>query len=253
MRKAFTRALYAVSAAAMVTATVGMSAGMANASTQGPKDTVACGSNCVSIFSDQLGSGTTMNAFVNGDTGAGGRVGTPVNMHVAGNFRPNGDFTPSLSGFVFQFCGFLANDFFSPTSFVCTHYPLFAVLELNWSPFGNQTGFCAGVKSAVANTQVTLQPCGTTAKTVWIADRIHSTTGSNCLIPASPPVSPGDPSVNFCPLINGGDTNFSQPLVLTLDTGTNRPTNQLKLERELLVGSVARSNQQFAFFFGPVS
>ncbi len=253
MRMRFTKAFYAVSAAAVITASLGLSAGVATASTQGPKDTVACGSNCVSIFSDQLGSGTTMNAFVKGDTGVGGRVGTPVNMHVAGNFRPNGDFTPSISGFVFQFCGFLANDFFSPTSFVCTHYPLFAVIELSWSPFGNQSSLCAGVSQATAGRQVTLQPCGTTPKTVWIADRIHSTQGSNCLIPASPPVSPGDPSVNFCPLINGGDTNFSQPLVLTLDTGTNHPTNQLKIERELLVGSIARSNQQFAYFFGPVS
>src|ERR1700722_2461183 len=253
MRKAFTKAIYAVSAAAMVTASLGLSAGIASAATHAKKDTVACGSNCISLFSDQLGSSVTMNAFVPGDTGVGGHFGTPVNLHLAGNYRPNGDFQPSISGFVFQYCGFLANDFFSPTSFICTHYPLFAVIEFNWAPFGNQSGFCAGVKSAVANEKITLQPCGETAKTVWVADRIHSTNGTNCLIPASPPVSPGDPSVNFCPLINGGDTNFSQPLVLTLDTGTNRPTNQLSISRELLVGSVARSNQQFAYFFGPVT
>ncbi|HET9894075.1 MAG TPA: hypothetical protein VFQ44_04010 [Streptosporangiaceae bacterium] len=253
MRKRFTRAFSAVSAAALITAGLGLSAGIASASTEGPKDTVACGANCVSIFSDTLGSGVTMNAFVHGDTGVGGRVGTPVNMHIAGNFRPNGDFTPSISGFVFQFCGFLANDFFSPTSFVCRHYPLFAVIELNWSAFGNQSGFCAGVSRATAGRMVTLQPCGATAKTVWIADRIHSTQGTSCLIAATPPVSPGDSSVNFCPLINGGDRNFSQPLVLTLDTGTKHPANQLKLGRELLVGNIARSNQQFAFFFGPVS
>jgi hypothetical protein len=251
MRNRFTKALYAVSAAAVITASFGASAGVASAATHGKKDTVACGSNCVSIFSDQLGSSVTMNAFINGDTGVGGKTGTPVNMHVAGNFRPNGDFTPSLTGFVFQYCGFLANDFFSPTSFICTHYPFFAVIELNWSPFGNQSGWCAGVSQATANRQVTLQPCGETAKTVWVADRIHSTNGTNCLIPASPPVSAGDPSVNFCPLINGGDTNFSQPLVLTLITGSNRPANQLILSRELLVGSVARSNQQFAYYFGP--
>jgi hypothetical protein len=253
MRKRFTKAFYAVSAAAVVTASLGLSAGVASAATHAKKDTVACGSNCVSLFSDQLGSSVTMNAFIAGDTGVGGRFGTPVNMHLAANYRPNGDFQPSISGFVFQYCGFLANDFFSPTSFICQHYPLFAVIELNWAPFGNQSGFCAGVSRATSGRQVTLQPCGSTAKTVWVADRIHSTTGSNCLIPASPPVSAGDPSVKFCPLINGGDTNFSQPLVLTLDTGTNRPTNQLSISRELLVGSVARSNQQFAYFFGPVS
>jgi len=253
MRKRFTKAFYVMSAAAVITASLGASAGVATAATSHPKDTVACGSNCVSLFSDQLGSSVTQNAFVPGDTGVGGRVGTPVNLHIAGNFRPNGDFTRSIDGFVFQFCGFLANDFFSPTSFICTHYPFFVVSEFNWSPFGNQTGFCTGVRAAVSGAQVTLQPCGVTAKTLWIADRIHSTLGTNCLIPTGQPVSPGDPSVNFCPLINGGDTNFSQPLVLTLNTGTNRPSNQLQLYRELLVGSVARSNQQWAFYFGPVT
>jgi hypothetical protein len=253
MRKSLTKAFYAVSAAAVVTASLGLTAGAATAATHGKKDTVACGANCVSLFSDQLGSSVTMNAFIPGDSGVGGRTGTAVNLHVAGNFRPNGDFSPSISGFVFQYCGVLANDFFSPTSYICQHYPFFAVIELNWAPFGNQSGLCAGVRSAINNARVTLQPCGTSPNTVWVADRNYSTIGSNCLIPASPPVSAGDPSVNFCPLINGGDTNFSQPLVLTLNTGTNRPTNQLQLYRELLVGSEARSNQQFAYFFGPVS
>jgi len=253
MRKRFTKALYAVSAAAVITASFGASAGVATAATSHPKDTVACGSNCVSLFSDKLGSSVTMNAFVPGDTGVGGHVGTPVNLHIAANDRPNGDFTRSIDGFVFQFCGFLANDFFSPTSFICTHYPFFVVSEFNWSPFGNQSGLCAGVRTAVNDANVTLRPCGVTATTLWIADRIHSTLGTNCLVPTTQPVSPGDPSVNFCPLINGGDTNFSQPLVLTLDTGTNHPTNQLQLERELLVGNIARSNQQWAFYFGPVT
>jgi hypothetical protein len=253
MRKRFTKAFYAVSAAAVITASVGASAGVATAATSHPKDTVACGSSCVSLFSDQLGSSVTQNAFVNGDTGAGGRVGTPVNLHVAGNFRPNGDFTRSIDGFVFQFCGFLANDFFSPTSFICTHYPFFVVSEFNWSPFGNQSGLCTGVARAIAGEQVTLRPCGVSANTLWIADRINSTQGTNCLVPTGQPVAPGDPSVNFCPLINGGDTNFSQPLVLTLNTGTNKPTNQLQLSRELLVGNIARSNQQWAFYFGPVT
>lgn len=253
MRKRFTRAFYAVSAAAVITAGLGLSAGVASAGTHGKKDTIACGSNCISLFSDQLGSSVTMNAFVPGDTGVGGRVGTPVNMHIAGNFRPNGDFTRSVAGFVFQFCGFMANDFFSPTSFVCTHYPMMVVSEFNWAPFGNQSDLCAGVSRAVSGSMVTLRHCGVTASTLWISDQNHSTNGGDCMIATTAPVSPGDPSVNFCPLINGGDTNFSQPLVMTLEIGTRNPSNQLKLERELLVGGVARSNQQFAFYFGPVS
>src|SRR5580658_10246506 len=256
MFKRFTKAFYAVSAAAVVTAGLGLSAGAASAATHvthSKKGTVACGGNCVNIFSDVLGSSVTMNAYLHLDNGSGGYTGAPVNLHLASNNRPNGDFSPSISGFVFQYCGFLANDFFSPTSYICQHYPLFAVIELNWAPFGNQSGLCAGVRYAVNNARVTLQPCGTSPNTVWVADRNASTLGSNCLLPQTPPVSAGDPSVNFCPLINGGDSNFSQPLVLTLNTGTNFPANGLFLNRLLLVGNQARSNQQFAYFFGPVS
>jgi hypothetical protein len=254
MRKRFTRAFYAVSAAAVVASSLGLSVGTASAVTHVKKDTVACGSSCVSLFSAQLGSSTTLNAYVPGDTGAGGKVGQKVNMHLAGNFRPNGDFEPSISGFVFQYCGFLANDFFSPTSYVCTHYPFFDVIELNWAPFGNESALCAGVaKGGVAGESVTLQDCGMSANTVWILDRNNATLGTDCRVATTPPVGPGnDPSVNYCPWINGGDTKFSQPLVMTLNTGTQKPTNQVMLQPESHVGGLVRTNQLFAFYFGPV-
>jgi hypothetical protein len=251
MRKRFTLAFYAMSATAMVTMGLGLTATTANATTHTKKDTVACGSACISIFSDQLGSSTTMNAFVPGDTGAGGKIGQKVNMHVAGNFRPNGDFVPSVIGQVFQFCGFFANDFFSPTSYVCLHYPFFEVFEAEWSPNGNSTGLCAGVAVAgVNNESVTLRPCGSSSKTLWIADRTNGT-GGDCRTAAVPPVPAGG-TANFCPWVNASDTSFSDPLVLTLNTGTQNPTNQLMISRELLVGGIARTNQLFSFFFGPV-
>lgn len=256
MPKRFTRAFYAVSAAAIVASSFGLSAGTASAVTHSPKDTAACGTNCVSVFSRQLGSGTTLNAYVPGDTGSGGKVGQKVNMRLANNTRPNGDWTPDITGFVFQFCGFLANDFFSPTSYVCLHYPFFAVIEMAWSPFGNQTSLCAGVKTGgVPGENVTLQNCGASANTVWIADRNNEAGPSaNCLDPTSPadlPVGPNDPNITFCPWINGGDTAFSQPLVLTLNTGTTKPTNQLFLEPETHVGGVVKGTQLFAYFDDP--
>ena len=256
MPKRFTRAFYVASATAVVASSLTLSAVAASASTRSPADTAACGTNCVSLFSRQLGSGTTLNAYVPGNTGTGGRIGQKVNLHLAANNRPNGDWQPSLSGFVFQFCGFLANDFFSPTSYVCLHYPFDAVLQMNWSPFGNQSGFCAGVdKGGVNNESVTLQDCGSgSPNTVWIADEAHSTKHIGCLAPVPPiflPVGPNNPFLQFCPLINGGDTSFAQPLVLTLNTGTQRPTNQLMLQRETLVAGVAMGTQQFAFFLDP--
>lgn len=66
---------------------------------------------------------------------------------------------------MFQFCGEDANDFFSPTSYVCLNYPLFQVAEMEWAPFGNGSGLCAGVAQAgVNNENVTPQTCGVTNK-----------------------------------------------------------------------------------------
>ena len=260
MRTRFTRALYAASAAAVVAGSLTLTAGSATGATHAKTGTVACGRACVNIFAAQFGSNVTMNAFVPGDTGAGGRVGQKVNMRLDGNFRPNGDFTRVVVGVVTQFCGTSANDFFSPTSYVCTHYPFpfFPVTELSWSPFGNQSNLCAGVaRGGVAGEDVTLQPCGVSANTVWIFDENHNTHHSthpfSCFLPAPRPVGPGvDPAVNYCPMINGGDTRFSQPLVMTLNTGSSHPQNQLVLRPETLVGPEIRSDQLFAFFRGPI-
>ena len=43
--------------------------------------------------------------------------------------------------------------------------------EFEYSPFGVQTGLCVGVGATPANgTRVDLEPCGVSAKTVWIID-----------------------------------------------------------------------------------
>ena len=79
------------------------------------------------------------------------------------------------------------------------------------------SGLCMGTATvAVAGEGVTLQPCGVSANTVWIVDTYDSwhlfTNGG------------------FFPLINGSDTNFSQPFVLTYPTAgfpTDKPRPQL--------------------------
>ncbi len=262
MRKRFTRAFYAATAAATLAIGLGVAgAGTASASTQARAGTPQCAASqdpslllfCFNLFSDVLGSGTTANAYVPGDTGsiADGRVGQKVNMHFASNTRPNGDFMTDIVARVYQLCGGSANDFFSPTSYVCLHYPGFWVIEADWSPYGNESGLCAGVDTTMApydGENVTLQPCGVSANTVWIADRVLGY-GGDCRTPSTIPVAPGGPA-NFCPWINGGDTKFSHPLVLTLDAGTQRPVNQLRIENVNLVGGVARNDQQFAFYLG---
>lgn len=257
MRKRLSRAFCAVSAATVMTVGVGLSASTARASTHVTKGTGACGFSCINLFSDTLGSGVTQNAFVPGDTGAGGKVGQKINLHFAESNRPNGDFIADLSGFVWQFCGFFVNAFFSPTSYVCRHDPFFDVFEVSWARWGSQSDLCIGVAvPGVSNENVTLRPCGLTDTTLWIADRAHATRGQDCRdkVPNMDlPVGPDDPNENFCPWINGGDTNFSQPLVLTLDTGTSFPRDQLRISHELLHGGETSTEQLWACYDGPVA
>ena len=91
--------------------------------------------------------------------------------------------------------------------------------ELQYAPFGVDSGLCAGVPAsrlpADGSTPVSLQPCGTDAGTVWIVDGV-------------------DICQNFtfgeAPLINGADTNFSLPSVLTYPNNaypTDKPRPQL--------------------------
>jgi hypothetical protein len=86
--------------------------------------------------------------------------------------------------------------------------------EVEYAPYGVDSGLCVGVaKTAFQNEGVTLQPCGVTANTVWILD---------------PGDSPATINHDYVPVINGSDTNFSHPFVMTYPknghpTDTPRP------------------------------
>ena len=73
--------------------------------------------------------------------------------------------------------------------------------ETEYAPYGVDSGLCVGVAStAVQNEGVSLQPCGVSSRTVWILDLNDS---------------PSTLNHDYVPLINGSDTNFSHPFVLT--------------------------------------
>ena len=92
--------------------------------------------------------------------------------------------------------------------------------EIEYAPGGVDSGLCMGVAStAVQGEGVTLQPCGVSARTVWIEDVFGS---------------PSTLSNGYIPLINGSDTDFSQPFVLTYPASgypTDIPRPQLLVER----------------------
>ena len=209
----------------------------------GPARTAAadCGRSCFILYSRRFGEGTTMNAVVPAGNGTGGKVGRKVNMRLAAAKLPAGDFSFSFIAKVWQFCGTDQHDFFRPASYLCTRDQNFWVFEAEWSPYGNSSGLCAGV--AIANKigeDVTLRPCGANDHTLWIANQA-SGSGGNCR-----------GSADYCPWMNASDSNFRSPNVLTLDSSTKSPADQLRLYQEKLLpaGNQGRAwnNQEFAFF-----
>ncbi len=87
--------------------------------------------------------------------------------------------------------------------------------EIEYAPFGVDSGLCMGVAATAFNDEgVTLQPCGVSSKTVWIADIFDS---------------PNTLFNGYIPVINGSDTNFSQPFVLTYpNNSASRPTSRVR-------------------------
>jgi len=151
----------------------------------------------------------------------GEKVGQPIILFRTANFDPAEDFTVAFQGTV--------ADFFKAglvSAAVAFHYgggaagfPNDFAFENEYAPFGVDSGLCLGVAAtAFQNEGVTLQPCGVSSKTVWILDTY-------------------DQQFNFIsalrngvPLINGSDTNFSQPFVLSYPNNgypTDKPRPQL--------------------------
>ncbi len=173
--------------------------------------TPSCGFSCIEIFNHNFGTHAHPN-FVMDVLRQGEKVGQPIILFRVSNSDPAEDFTVSFQG--------LVSDFFAAglvSSALNLHYGNGSVaaidqpaLELEYAPFGVDSGLCTGVAStAVAGEKVTLQPCGVSSKTVWVVDVADS---------------PATLRHGYVPLINGSDTNFSHPFVLTYP-GNGYPTD----------------------------
>jgi len=220
--------------------------------------TPSCGFGCVDIFNHDFGTHAHPN-FVLDTLRQGEKVGQPQILFRVANFDPAEDYTFSYQG--------LVSDFFAAglvSAAVNLHYgggatlipahgthpaitfPDDAAFEVQYSPYGVDSGLCAGVgTTAVAGTKVALEPCGVSSKTVWIVDA-QDTVGHG-----------------YVPLINGSDTNFSQPFVLTYP-GSGYPTD--KPRPQLYVSNLTgfqgangfptgtiNSSQLFGADFGPLA
>jgi len=187
-------------AAAAVTLVGGFGAVAASTATSAGAATPSCGNACVNVFSKLFGTHRHPN-FVMDVWRQAAKVNQPIILFRSSLSDPAEDFNASLQGTV--------NDFFNAglvSAAVNLHYgggavgfPNDPAFELEYTPYGVGSGLCVGVFSTAAQgTKVSLQPCGVTSKTVWIVDTLDTNFVGG-----------------FVPLINGSDTNFSHPFVLT--------------------------------------
>jgi hypothetical protein len=183
----------------------GLTAGTASAATP------SCGSACIDIFSKNFGTHHNPVAVLD-VLRQGAKVGQPIILFRQSNSDPAEDFTISNDGQVSDFyqAGLVSAginlhygcDWNANIGHCTTAAPDDYAFELEYAPFGVNSGLCVGVPTtAVSGEKVSLQPCGVTSKTTWVADTLDS-----CI--TNPLYS------NELQAINGSDTNFSHPFVL---------------------------------------
>ena len=240
-----------------------LTAGTASAATP------SCGIACVNLFSYDFGTHFSPN-FVVDVLRQGERVGQPIILFRTANFDPAEDWTVAFQGTVIDFfeAGLVSSavalhygcvpiteggDFtdcpFNVTSATSADSSNYLAFENEYAPFGVDSGLCLGVAATAFNDEgVTLQPCGVSAKTVWILDTLDQQFTTAW-------------AHGYIPLINGSDTNFSQPFVLTYPNQsfpTDRPRPQLVVTNLTgfsfhvgnLFGTGANANQLWGATFG---
>lgn len=181
-------------ALSMVIGGVGVAtAGAANAATP------SCGPTCVTYFTQHQGKGAVLDVYKRV-----AKVGQKIILWPPSNIDPAQDFVYMAQGTV--------NHFFRlglVSAALKLHYGRDQAFELEYAPYGVGTGLCVGVGTTAKNlTQVSLQMCGASSKSLWVEDS-------------------ADASGGFEPLINGSNNNFSHPFVMTSHAGNQVITYQL--------------------------
>jgi hypothetical protein len=164
--------------------------------------TTACGTNCVALASQALGTGDVSAVYYP----RFGRPGTGQNVILsgAGAFSTE-DWQLTAEGTVAQF---YALGIVGPA--VGQTWPSYEAYEYRYMPNGINSNTCLGTSTTAGNgTDIVLQTCGINAQTLWI--------------PLTPDLSGG-----FEPFVNGTDTVVNTPYVLTAGpVGTSLTTSEL--------------------------
>jgi len=220
--------------AAAATLTLVGGVGVAGAMTAGTAvaGTPSCGPDCLNLFNKDFagfngGAASPVDVFRQGE-----RTGQPIILFRSSNSDPAMDWSASFQGVASDLCPGGANGAIGLLSAAtCLHYGDDFAFENAYTPFGVFSGLCLGVAAtAFQGEGVTLQPCGVSGRTIWIVDDNESFFHN----------FPG------VPLINGSNTNFSHPFVLTYPANAN-PTDipRVQLRVTMLTGSTQPGGHHF--------
>jgi hypothetical protein len=254
--------------AAAATLTLVGGVGAAGVLTAGTAEagTPSCGPACVNVFSYEYGTHASPN-FVVDVLRQGEKTGQPIILFRTSNADPAEDWSVAIQGTVADFYaaglvsaavalhyGCIAGVNFPDCPFNITSASgpgtsNYLAFEQEYAPYGVESGLCLGVAAtAVQDEGVTLQPCGVSSKTVWILDTLDGQFTAAW-------------AHGYIPLINGSDTNFSQPFVLTYPNNgypTDKPRPQLTVQNLTgfsfqpgnLFGTGTNDNQLWGATFG---
>jgi hypothetical protein len=146
----------------------------------------ACGHSCSSLYNQKFGTADV--SAVSGGTAA------PNQAVVLAAAAPSTteDWKMAFQGTV--------SDLFAAGLINATldaQYGSDGAFEFQYTPGGSSSGLCLGIASGPAQgTKVTLQPCGVTARTLWINDA-------------------ADASGGYAPYVSANGTQYPAPFVLT--------------------------------------
>lgn len=157
--------------------------------------TPQCGPHCIQVFSAKFGTPTSPQ-FVESAFRGLPVAGVPTILARASRSNPAGDMVVHAAGTVSTFyaAGMVS-------AAVNSHYRTERAVQIEYAPHGVPTGLCAAVATtAYENEGLTLQPCQTPGRTVFIIDTADS--------PATAPT--------YFPIVIGNTTNFVHPFAMTI-------------------------------------
>ena len=196
--------------------------------------TPQCGMKCLEVYSLKYATpptNPTNLGFVETVFQGIAAVGVPAIVQQASSSNPAEDLMVPMAGTASSLAaqGWVSAE-------VGEHFGSDPAVQIEYAPFGQPTGLCSAVATtAYQNEGLSLQPCSTPGTTIWILD-----------IPDSP--VPG-----YFPIVNGSNTDFNRPFVMTILGNPAHQVTPIILQHFKGGANNVPANQLWSDHHGPVS